>query len=159
MIDTLLLTGQIPEINWDNIDDNCDCTYQRIGWWTNPYIGKTLELRLCCMWKVLIEKNPEMQAFFREIPAFHNYNTDTYETEPHDWNGEDDMPRAIWYRQIASRTGRDLEQIRHDYDHLQPPRGTKAKLLQYLRDEASQAGMPVLITDVKEIRGRQPGEH
>lgn len=140
MLETLLLTQSIPEIQWDNQDDLCDCTFQRVGWWTNPYIGKTMEFRLCCAWKVLIEKNPELQPFFREIPAFDNYNTGQYESDSWDWNGEFDMPRAIWYRQLATQENRPLSEIRKDYAHLEAPKAVNqsnplAELLKQIQQE------------------------
>lgn len=116
------MTGEIPEIRWQHGDDLCDCTFQRVGWWTNPYIGKTLEVRLCCAWKVLVEKNPELQEFYREIPAYDNPNTEQYETEPREWDADHDMPRDIWYRQLAAKENRSLDEIRHQYEHLNAPR-------------------------------------
>ena len=73
MLGTLLLLEHIPEIRWEHGDDLCDCTFQRIGYWTNPYLGRTLEFRICCSWSKLIELHPELQEFVREIPAFDNY--------------------------------------------------------------------------------------
>ena len=33
-------SDNIPGVEWEYHDDLCDCTYQRIGFWTNPYIGE-----------------------------------------------------------------------------------------------------------------------
>lgn len=121
------LTEQLPEIRWQHGDDLCDCTFQRIGWWTNPYLGRTLEIRLCCAWKKLGEMFPEVGQYIREIPAFDNYNTGRWETEPAAWDGDYDMPRALWHRHLAAKTGKPLEQIRREYDHLMPPRGKPKK--------------------------------
>ena len=41
-----LAIASIPEIQWKHGDDLCDCTFQRIGFWTNPYLAKTLQVRL-----------------------------------------------------------------------------------------------------------------
>lgn len=154
MLETLLLTGEIPEIQWKHGDDLCDCTFQRIGWWTNPYIARTIEIRLCCAWKVLIEKNPELQQFYREIPAFDNYNTGRYETEPMEWNCDHDMPRDIWYRQLAAKENRPLAEIRRDYGHLEAPRAVREpepeplainNLLSFLQQEAERSGFDIVI--------------
>jgi|TARA_Y100001951_G_C11154951_1_gene191384 hypothetical protein len=123
MLEALLLTGHIPEMRWEQDDDLCDCTFQRIGWWTNPYIARTMEIRLCCIWKVLIEQNPEIAALVREIPAFDDYNGNRWVSEPAAWNSKDhDMSRALWYRQLSVQQGKSLEQVRREYDHLEPPR-------------------------------------
>lgn len=121
-IHALLETSGIPEELWFDQDDLCDCTFQRIGWWTNPYIARTLEARLCCMWARLYKMFPDL---VREIPAFDNYNapTKTYEIIPQEWNGEGDMPRALWHRQVAIQTGLTLEQVRHLLKDEEPPKG------------------------------------
>jgi hypothetical protein len=131
-------------------DDECDCLFQRIGWWTNAHLGRTMEFRLCCAWAKLIELHPELAAFVREIPAHDNPNTGQYETEPLAWNGEDDMPRGLWYRQLAAKTGLPLPEVRREYDHLEPPKGDrgKAKMLRFLRDEAKRQGIGLDIRDV-----------
>ncbi|HLE80168.1 MAG TPA: hypothetical protein VJA25_02625, partial [Dehalococcoidia bacterium] len=44
-------------------------------------------------------------------------------TEPADWNGEAEMPKAIWYRQLARKQGRLVQDIRTEYsarDELRP---------------------------------------
>lgn len=133
--DILKLTEEIPEIQWDHEDDLCDCTFQRIGWWTNPYIGKTLEVRWCCTWKKLMEMFPELHPFIREIPAFDNYNQGRYEFEPHEWDGDSDMPRSIWYRQLATQEGLSLPEVRHRYDHLNAPKAVIARLWSFQNGE------------------------
>ena len=123
MLETLLLTGQIPEIDWEHGDDLCDCTFQRIGYWTNPYLARTLKIRLCCAWKVLAEQNPEIAALMQEIPAYDDYNGKRWVSEPAAWNSkEGDMPRALWHRQLSIQQEKPLEQVRREYDHLEPPR-------------------------------------
>jgi len=142
----------LPEVKWQHGDDLCDCVFQRVGWWTNPYIGQTMEVRLCCMWDKLIELNPELAQFMRMIPAFDNYNTDTYEMEPRRWDAADhDMPRDIWYRQLATKTGKSLDEIRREYDHLEAPKGVKRPVpdfMPFLRSEAEREGLDITITDV-----------
>lgn len=123
----LELTEQIPEIRWQHGDDLCDCAFQRIGWWTNPYLGRTLEIRLCCAWKKLGELLPEVGQFIREIPAYEDPNTGRYHTAPAEWDGDYDMPRYLWYRHLAAKTGKPLGQIRREYDHLTPPRAVSRK--------------------------------
>ena len=111
----------IPEVRWRHGDDLCDCTFQRIGFWTNPYLARTLEIRLCCMWKKLDEQYP---GLMREIPAFTDYNNgDRYVEEPTLWNGESDMPVALWHRQIAVLTGMSLSDIREKFAGQEPPKG------------------------------------
>ena len=119
---TSVVPDEIPGIEWDVGDDLCDCTFQRIGFWTNPYLGATLRMRFCCLWRELAKQYPE---FIQEVPAFFNYNTRKYEEQPWEWNGEFDMPRAIWYRQIASKTGRALPDIREEYADQEPPKAVR----------------------------------
>ena len=117
-----LLIKEIPEERWEAQDDLCDCTFQRIYWATNPYLGRTLEVRLCCAWAKLAELFPELKEFMREIPAFDNYADHLWETEPRPWSStEANMPRAIWYRHLSAKLGVPLEDIRRQYDHLRPP--------------------------------------
>lgn len=93
---------------WDVNDDACDCTHQRVGYWYNPYHGEVLETRLCCVWAELEKQYPQ---FFRR----------TY-VEPVEWNALDtDMPRSIWYRQLAALTGKPLAEIRAEYAEQEPP--------------------------------------
>ena len=123
MLETLLLLDHLPEVRWEHGDDLCDCTFQRIGYWANPYIGRTLEFRLCCSWAKLIELHPELQEFAREIPAFDNYNIGQWETKPAPWDSEDeDMPYALWHRQLAVQQGITVAEARERYGHLQPPK-------------------------------------
>ena len=152
------LSGVLPEIKWEWGDDLCDCTFQRIGWWTNAHLGRTMEFRICCAWAKLIELHPELEAFSREIPAHEDPNSHEYETEPLDWNGEFDMPRALWYRQLASKTGKPLAQIRAEYDHLEAPKAVKRfqetfdvpkGLLSFLLTEAERQELDLTITNVQ----------
>ena len=104
--------GMVPEEFWDVNDDLCDCTFQRIGMWTNPYLGETLEVRMCCIWAEFYKLFPQ---FVRVIPAFLDYNKDEWVTEAMEWNGETDMPKPVWYRQIARREGISVTEARDRY--------------------------------------------
>lgn len=115
-----LLMDTLPEINWQHDDDLCDCTFQRIGLWTNPYLARTMKVRFCCVWAELLKDYPQ---FVEEIPAFYNYNTGDYQEEPFEWDSTDsDMPRALWYRQIQTITGKSLEEVRERFHDKEPPR-------------------------------------
>lgn len=116
-----ILTGAIPGVEWVHGDDLCDCTFQRIGEWTNPYLGATQRIRLCCLFAKFAEQWPDL---FQQIPAYYDDNSQAFKAGTADWDGEDDMPRAIWHRQIAQRTGKTLAQIREEYADQEPPKGT-----------------------------------
>ena len=110
----------LPEEMWDVQDDLCDCMYQRIGMWTNPYLAETLEVRMCCIWKELYQLFPQ---YVRVTPAFLDYNRNEWQTELMEWNAEFDMPPAIWYRQLAKKEGITVGEARAKYaelDHLRP---------------------------------------
>lgn len=102
----------LPEVMWDVEDDACDCTFPRVGFWTNPYTAATLEVRLCCVWKELYHLFP---GAVRETPAFFNYNTGEWCREPQAWDGERGMPEHLWYRQLARQQGRSVAEIRAEY--------------------------------------------
>ena len=112
--------GLLPENVWQHGDDACDCTFQRIGMWTNPYLAETLEVRMCCIWEELYKLFPQ---HVRRVPAYLT-NNDDWETEPREWDGETEMPRALWYRQQARRDGTAVADARSRYAHLTPPQGT-----------------------------------
>lgn len=115
-----LAIGNLPDVQWKAQDDLCDCLYQRIGMWTNPYIAVTKEIRFCCIWAKIEELFP---GYAREVPAFYDYNADQWVTEPVAWNGEDDMPAAIWHRQLARATGVSVSEARAM--NIPPPKGVK----------------------------------
>src|SRR3989304_3762277 len=100
-----LFAGTFPDTFWDCQDDLCDCTYQRIGLWTNPYIAETLEVRMCCIWAKLYEQFPDQ---VRTIPAFWNYNSEEWATEPMEWKGETASPASVLYRQLPRQQGRTV---------------------------------------------------
>lgn len=113
-----LSIGNLPDIEWKMWDDNCECTFQRIGMWTNPYLAETLEVRMCCIWGEIYKSFPD---FVRTVPAFYDYNADQWVTEPATWNGEDDMPAALWHRQLARATGITVSEAREVAPD--PPKG------------------------------------
>lgn len=117
--DVVAAMGVMPETVWLHGDDACDCTFQRIGLWKNPYLGTTLEVRMCCIWEELYKLFPQ---HVRKTPG---YLTEENEWLPgaREWDGEADMPRALWYRQIARRTGKPIADVRSEYGHLTPPQG------------------------------------
>lgn len=116
----VLQMDSMPEIRWVHGDDLCDCTFQRIGEWANPYIARTLRIRFCCVWAEILKEYPQ---YVQEIPAFYDYNNDKMVDEPWEWDGEEDMPRALWYRQIQSVTGMPLERVRLKFRDMSPPKG------------------------------------
>ena len=116
-----LLSAGIPEEQWTNQDDLCNCTFQRTGDWANPYLGRTQRVRICCLFSELYEQYPHL---VQEIPAYYDENTGEWESKPREWDGEQDMPTAIWHRQLAVKTGMPLEDIRDVYANQSPPKGT-----------------------------------
>lgn len=120
-----LETSGIPEENWTHGDDLCDCTFQRIGFWTNPYIGRTLKVRLCCIWAKVYAMFPE---YVQEIPAFTDYNHgDSYVAKPAPWDGETDMPLHLWHRQLAVEMHLPLSAVRELVAGQEPPKAVRAK--------------------------------
>src|SRR3989304_4838306 len=86
-----LTIGSLPDTQWDHEDDLCDCTYQRIGLWKNPYLAETLEVRMCCIWAELYKQFP---GFVRTIPGYSSVNPNGRATESGERIGEAEMPRA-----------------------------------------------------------------
>lgn len=121
IIGLLALTAGFPEIKWEHGDDLCDCTFQRIGLWTNPYIARTLRVRMCCIWAELYTMFPQ---YVQEIQGYQDINNgDVFVTEPVEWDSEDDpMPRHLWYRHLAAKFGRTLAEIRERCANLEPPK-------------------------------------
>ena len=107
-----LSIGNLPDVQWKIGDDLCDCMFQRIMQVTNPYIGATHEERLCCIWATLHEQYPDLS---RDIPASWDFNAQEWVTEPHEWNGEEDMPAYLWYRQLARKEGIGVAEARAKY--------------------------------------------
>lgn len=115
-----LSIGNLPDMEWNNQDDLCNCIYQRVGMWKNPYLAETLEVRLCCVWGKLAEQYPDA---VRTIPGYFNENSQEWMTQPIAWDGESEMPKAIWYRHLARKFDRPLSEIRAEYadkDELRP---------------------------------------
>lgn len=132
-----LSTASLPDVTWILGDDLCDCTFQRIAEWTNPYIARTLRVRLCCIFAELYKQYPQ---FVQDIPGYYDENRHRFVLEPRAWDSEEmAMPRYLWHRQLASVTGRDVAEIRtllKDADAERPgpvPAGSTVK------DEPSEA--------------------
>ena len=115
----------LPDIHWIYGDDLCDCTFQRIGDWTNPYLGQTLRVRLCCIWAELRKMFPQ---FVQVIPASFDSNRNQWVVGTLPWDSEEiDMPLPIWYRQIAEQTGRSLASVREEYSKRTEERPKKLR--------------------------------
>lgn len=119
--DILAALQMLPETFFEQGDDACDCSFQRVGMWTNPYIAETLEVRMCCIWAELYKLFPQ---HVRATPAYLDANADAWNPEPRAWDGEDDMPRGLWYRQLSRQTGIPLQDVRQLFGAKEPPAGT-----------------------------------
>ena len=115
-----LLDAVVPEYHWEHGDDLCDCEIQNIALSMNPYSGQTLKIRLCCLYKELEDSFPHL---FQHIKGYWDDNEQQWITAQMEWNGEDDMPRALWNRQIATREGLPIEVIRERTQFQEPPKG------------------------------------
>ena len=105
-------TAAEPGVMWITGDDLCDCTFQRIGEWANPYLGKTLRVRMCCIWAELYKQFPQ---FVQEC-GYYDSNRHTYTSEAAEWDSTDmDMPVYLWHRQLATKTGKSIAEIRQEY--------------------------------------------
>ena len=111
---------EMPEFIWTHGDDLCDCTFQRIGEWSNPYLARTRRVRVCCLEDRMLDGNEDL---VQDIPGFFNDNTGLFETEPWIWNGEDDMPQHLFMRQTAIIQGLSLDETRVKFEGVEPPKG------------------------------------
>ena len=111
---------EMPEITWTHGDDLCDCTFQRIGDWANPYIARTRRVRVCCLENRMLEGNEDL---VQDIPGYFNENTGEFESEPWVWDGEDDMPEHLFMRQTAIIQGLSLDETRVKFEGVEPPKG------------------------------------
>lgn len=120
----LLLGGEaLAGVDWQHGDDLCDHVIQRIGEWRNPYSGHTHRVRLCCFEAKLVELLPELGAFVQDIPAYFDENRAAFVEGVVSWDAPDaDMPRALWYRQLAHFTDKTLAEVREQYADQEPPR-------------------------------------
>ena len=103
----------MPEFIWTHGDDLCDCTFQRIGEWANPYLARTRRVRVCCLEDRMLDGNEDL---VQDIPGFFNDSTGLFETEPWVWNGEDDMPEHLFMRQTAIIQGLSLDETRGKFE-------------------------------------------
>lgn len=111
-----------PDMEWLHGDDLCDCTFQRIGWWTNPYLAETLLVRVCCIWAELYKQFPQ---FVQTIHAYNDPNSGTYITTPQEWDADHEMPRHLWHRQLARKAGKSLADIRRMFKGETPPQAVR----------------------------------
>ena len=110
---------RLPDATWVHGDDLCNCTFQRIGQWTNPYLGKTLRVRICCIWGEIYKAYPQ---FVQMIDGYYDDNRNAFDLDPIPWNSEDeDMPVHLWHRQLAIMSGKSLDEIRIEYKGQAPP--------------------------------------
>lgn len=134
------MSSTIPEVHWLPDDDLCDCTFQRIGSWTNPYLGKTLRVRLCCIWAELYKQYPE---YVQEVNASYDSNRHEWVNGPQQWDSDEmDMPLAIWYRQEAYKQNRPLSEVRAELSankHLRPKKGNAPRPPQPTQAEVKDA--------------------
>jgi hypothetical protein len=154
----MLASTAIPEVTWDVGDDLCDCTFQRIGFWTNPYLARTLRVRFCCIWDEIFKEYPE---HVQEIPAFVNYNQgeDAYVIEPLAWDAGHDMPRALWYRQKSSEMGLPIGIIRDMFENEEPPKAIIREAEMTTPEEPIEfpkADISVTMDDVKVLIAEHP---
>ena len=111
----------MPEFIWTHGDDLCDCTFQRIGEWSNPYLARTRRVRVCCLEDRMLEEHDDL---VQDIPGYFNEDTGLFETEPWIWDGEDDMPEHLFMRQTAIIKGLSLDETRVKFEGVEPPKGT-----------------------------------
>ena len=105
---------QAPEVRWIIGDNLCDCMFQRIADWNNPYLGRTQRLRLCCAWERILDLIGR-EGIVQMLPYF-DPNRATYNAEPAPWDSHDmEMPVAFWHRQMAVQQGKSVSQIREEY--------------------------------------------
>lgn len=123
----------VPDTHWLHGDDLCDCTFQRIGEWTNPYLGETLRVRWCCIWAELYKQFPQ---FVQEIPASYDANRHEWVTEPREWDSpEMDMPLYLWYRQQARKSGKPLAEVRRTAKKEDRPKAKPNRIEVEVSDE------------------------
>lgn len=119
------MQASYPGIVWVQDDDLCDCTFQRIGDWMNPYIGKTLRVRLCCLWERIYAEHPDL---VQRLDGWFDPNTGAYHTEPAPWDSTEwDMPRPVWYRHLATKLGLSLAAVRVKFAGSEPPKRLPSK--------------------------------
>jgi hypothetical protein len=135
---TALAVADMPAVHWIADDGLCDCTFQRVCEWTNPYFAKTLRVRLCCIWAELYKQYPQ---FVQDIPAYYDANRHRYVMEPAEWdNPTAPMPVSAWHRYLAAKEGKPLAQIRQEYagrEHERPQAVPRAA--DYVPDTPSEA--------------------
>ena len=143
-----LSVGNLPDIQWNDLDDLCDCVYQRVGWWKNPYLAETLEIRFCCVWAEFYKQYPQHVRF---IPGYWDPNHKEWLTEPMEWNGESAMPKSLWYRHLARKLNRPLAETRAEYvdkDELRPKGSKRPEPIPFIL----LAGSQEITLDLRKVR-------
>ena len=74
--------------------------------------GPPMSFTSCLMSSATVRFSPILGVTVRTIPAFWDYNRDEWVTEPMEWNGETDMPPALWHRQLARQRGITVAEAR-----------------------------------------------
>jgi len=114
-----LLQQPVATTWWQHGDDLCDCTFHNIQDWTNPYLGQTLRIRMCCLLRDLATMFPQ---YFEAVDAYFDHNRQQHIFSVQPWDSEEhDMPRYLWYRQVAIQTGEPLAVVRARLKDQTPP--------------------------------------
>ncbi len=107
------LPAGVPDVPFQHGDDQCNCTFQDVREWTNPYLGRTLRARMCCIYGELFRQFPQ---FVQDIPAHYDAATHSWVPDPQPWDSEDaDMPEYLWHRHKAALTGKALAEVREEH--------------------------------------------
>ena len=143
---------EMPEITWTHGDDLCNCTFQRIGDWANPYIARTRRVRVCCLENRMLEGNEDL---VQDIPGYYNENTGDFETEPWVWDGEDDMPEHLFMRQTAIIQGLSLDETRVKFEGVEPPKGiARPKVVEKRRSMSEHEVIGQQVMKIQELEKR-----
>ena len=143
---------EMPEITWTHGDDLCNCTFQRIGDWANPYIARTRRVRVCCLENRMLEGNEDL---VQDIPGYFNENTGEFETEPWVWDGEDDMPEHLFMRQTAIIQGLSLDETRVKFEGVEPPKGiARPKAVEKRRSMSEHEVIGQQVMKIQELEKR-----
>src|SRR3990167_447000 len=98
-----------PDVHWIHGDGLCDCLFQNIYDVNNSYLGRTMRVRLCCIWAEIYKQYPQHV----QVLPFYDRNRHTYSSVPEEWNSDKmDMPIYLWHRQLSVKEGKSLAQIR-----------------------------------------------
>ena len=56
-----------PDVHWIHGDGLCDCLFQNIYDVNNSYLGRTMRVRLCCIWADIYKQYPQ---FVQVLPFY-----------------------------------------------------------------------------------------